>query len=151
MSEHANDSLAVVNALSQSLADSYVIRLKTQAVHWNVEGPHFLTVHNLTEEHYEELADAIDEIAERIRAIGEKAPASYAKYSDLKGIDDAEPSGDALAMVATLRDDHQTVSKRLAGFIETAGEAGDSVSEDLLINRKEFHDKAAWMLRSIAS
>ncbi len=139
----------VPSALAQALADSYTLSLKTQGVHWNVTGPMFLSLHQLTEAQYLDLAQASDQLAERLRAIDEPAPASYTQFARLSALDPEAIGSDGEAMARQLAEDNRAVAERLAQFIALAGAAGDSVSEDMLIGRKTVHDKAAWMLAAL--
>ncbi|MBZ6379543.1 DNA starvation/stationary phase protection protein [Pacificimonas flava] len=138
--------------LGKVLADSYTLYLKTHNFHWNVRGPHFHALHNLFEEQYTELAAAVDEIAERIRALGVDAPGSYRQFADLNSIDEApDTPPEALAMAEQLAHDHEAVAKTCRATLGIAEEAEDEVSVDMMVERMTVHDKAAWMLRSIAA
>lgn len=141
----------VAHALSNVLADTYSLLIKTHAVHWNVEGPMFFSVHNLTEAQYNDLFAAADVIAERILALGQltaMSPNALLKNSIVGDV--AEPY-DAVSLCKGLADDHASVAKRLHEVIEIAGDAGDPVTEDLATARSAFHEKAAWMLRALAA
>jgi starvation-inducible DNA-binding protein len=137
-----------VEALSRLLADSYTLYLKTHNFHWNVKGPMFTTLHTLFETQYTELALAVDEIAERIRAIGAPAPGSYAAFSKLTGIKESETAPPALEMVKRLTGDQELVVRSARAVLEVAQAADDEVSGDLAITRMQVHEKNAWMLRS---
>ena len=137
-----------VEALSRLLADSYTLYLKTHNFHWNVTGPMFSTLHTLFETQYTELALAVDEIAERIRAIGAPAPGSYAAFSKRTGIKEAEAVPSAVEMVEQLAADQDLVAGSAAAVLQAAQAAGDEVSADLAITRMQVHEKNAWMLRS---
>jgi len=139
---------ARVAALARLLADSYTLYLKTHNFHWNVTGPMFTTLHTLFETQYTELALAVDEIAERIRAVGAPAPGSYAAFSKLTGIKEAETVPSAVEMVKQLVADQEAVARSAAEVLETAQAADDEVSADLAITRMQVHEKNAWMLRS---
>src|SRR5690606_28237127 len=130
----------VARELSKVLADSYALYLKTHGYHWNVRGPEFYSLHNLLEEQYREIWEALDVIAERIRALGKFAPQGYATFANLTSIKDGDAEQDAPAMLKELMKDHETL-------IATEGE-GDDVSVDLLTARLAEHEKAAWMLRA---
>ncbi|MFZ5608012.1 MAG: Dps family protein [Pseudomonadota bacterium] len=145
----SNKAAAIVDALSQTLADTYTLRLRTQGVHWNVEGPLFHPIHSLTEEQYNELTIAADDIAERIRALGAKAPASYADFDRLAAIPSSAISGKQDAMLKQLVKDNETVAKRLKAAVELTGEAGDDATQDMLIERVQVHEKAIWMLKAM--
>ena len=146
---NAEDRNEIAAVLSRLLADSYSLYLKTHNYHWNVEGPLFNTLHLMFEEHYTELATAVDEIAERIRALGVKAPGSYSAYSGLTSI--AEASGDESAedMIRQLVIGQETVARTAREAIAAADSASDEPTADLLTQRMQIHEKNAWMLRSM--
>ncbi|MCW5725045.1 MAG: DNA starvation/stationary phase protection protein [Maricaulaceae bacterium] len=134
-------------AVTAVLADTYALYFKTHAYHWNVTGPRFHDLHLLFETQYNELWTATDVIAERIRALGVKAPGSYAemdKHSTIKF--DAAPDADA--MVADLLAGHEQVVKTARKALELAGKHGDEATADLLAPRISAHEKTAWMLRA---
>ncbi len=139
---------ALVDATSRLLADSYTLYLKTHNYHWNVVGPMFQSLHLLFETQYTELALAVDEIAERIRALGHPAPGSYTEFAKLTGIEEARPGTSATEMIRTLAADHRKLAESAARLIEAAEAAGDPVSADLGVRRMEVHEKNAWMLES---
>ena len=134
--------------LAGLLADSYSVYLKTHNFHWNVTGPMFATLHTLFEQQYTELATAVDEIAERIRALGEYAPGSYSQFSQLSKIPEATEIPKAEQMIRTLLTDQETLIRRARALTSTAGKAGDEATLDILTRRIEAHEKNAWMLRS---
>ncbi len=139
----------VAEALKKTLADTYAVYMKTHGYHWNVTGPEFRTLHLMFEEQYTEMWQALDEIAERIRSLGVFAPASGREFSELTVIetnDNAVPP--AVTMVQNLLADQEALIRRARVALETAGEAGDQASEDLLTQRIQIHEKTAWMLRS---
>ena len=138
----------VAEALSHLLADSYTLYTKTHGYHWNVTGPMFTTLHNLFEQEYTELALAVDEIAERIRAVGEIAPGSYSQFSKLAVVKEAKGVPKAEEMVKDLAADQDLVAKAAQKVIAAAEAAGDDASADLGVRRIEVHEKNAWMLRS---
>lgn len=138
----------VVGALEKLLADSYTLYVKTHGYHWNVTGPMFGSLHTLFEGQYMELALAVDEIAERIRALGAKAPGSYAEFSALTSIGEDTTAPPALDMVANLVGDHETVAEAARSLVRAAEDAGDDATVDLGVRRIETHEKTAWMLRS---
>jgi starvation-inducible DNA-binding protein len=125
--------------------------MKTQGVHWNVAGPAFYGVHKLTEEHYEALHVAVDEIAERLRALGREAPASHTRYAELTKVGELEPSITAAEMVRALIADHETIARRIRAAIPACEERDDYATADLLIQRLAWHEKAGWMLRALAA
>lgn len=141
----------VVEALKVSLADSYTLYLKTQNYHWNVTGPQFKGLHTLFEEQYTELAGAVDELAERIRALGEKAPGSYREFSKLATIKEAAGTEDAKTMVTTLKSDHLKLAQTLTKAIQAAQNAEDEGTVDMLGGRIAAHQKQAWMLEATAA
>lgn len=139
---------AVVRALSRLLADSYTVYLKTHNYHWNVTGPMFTTLHTMFETQYTELALAVDEIAERIRALGAFAPGSYAEFQTLSKVKDPKGRSTATAMLETLVGDQETIGDAARAVIAAAEKAGDQASADLATRRLDIHQKHAWMLRS---
>ncbi len=143
------DREATAEGLSRLLADSYTLYLKTHNFHWNVTGPMFTTLHTLFEEQYTALALAVDEIAERIRALGLPAPGSYAAYAKLTLIEESEDVPAAQEMIAQLVNANETVVRTAREVFPLAEKAGDEVSADLLTQRMQYHEKTAWMLRSL--
>lgn len=140
---------AAAAGLARVLADSYTLYLKTHNFHWNVTGPQFNTLHTLFETHYTELALAVDEVAERIRSLGVKAPGSYREFADLTVLEEADGAPTADEMVAQLTADHEAVARTIRAVMPTAEQANDDVSVDLLTQRLAIHEKTAWMLRSM--
>lgn len=145
------DRKAIADGLSRLLADTYTLYLKTHNFHWNVTGPMFNSLHTMFEQQYTELALAVDEIAERIRALGQPAPGSYAAYAKLTGIKEAESVPSAQDMIRELARDQETVARTAREVFPTAEAANDQVSADLLTQRMQIHEKTAWMLRSMAA
>ena len=146
-----NARKAVAEALNATLADTYSLYMKTHAYHWNVTGPQFHTLHVMFEEQYREMWAALDEIAERVRALGVFAPTSGKQFADLSAIENADttpPKADE--MVTRLLADHETLIKRARAGLETAEEAGDAASADLLTVRIQTDEKTAWMLSSLS-
>jgi starvation-inducible DNA-binding protein len=139
---------ATAAGLSKLLADSYTLYLKTHNYHWNVTGPMFTTLHTLFETQYTELALAVDEIAERIRALGYPAPGSYSRFQALADVTEETGSPSAEDMIRQLVADQQTVTHTAREVLAVADAAGDQPSEDLAIRRMDVHEKNAWMLRS---
>jgi len=143
------DREAIADGLSRVLADTYTLYLKTHNFHWNVTGPHFNALHAMFMAQYTEMWQSVDEIAERIRALGVFAPGSYAAFSRLASV---EPTGDdvpsAEEMVAQLVKGHETVARTARDVFKTAEDAGDEPTADLLTQRMQVHEKTAWMLRS---
>ncbi|PHS26484.1 MAG: DNA starvation/stationary phase protection protein [Robiginitomaculum sp.] len=142
------DRTAIAKGLAGLLADSYTLYLKTHNFHWNVKGPMFNSLHLMFETQYTELALAVDEIAERIRALGLPAPGSYREFGALTKLDEAKGGENAMQMVAALAVDHEAVSARARSIFDVVEKANDQPSADLLTRRMEIHEKTAWMLRS---
>ena len=144
------DRQAIAEGLSRLLADTYTLYLKTHNYHWNVVGPMFTTLHLMFEEQYNELALAVDEIAERIRALGEPAPGSYREFEALSSIDDGdEDHPDAEAMISRLVAGQETVVRTARSVFPAVEAASDEPTADLLTQRMQVHEKTAWMLRSL--
>ena len=137
----------LIDALKDVLIDSYALYLKTQNYHWNVTGPSFQSLHMLFETQYTDLAAAIDEIAERIRALGAKAPGSFAAYKKTR-IKDGDENATADAMVQGLYDDQNTIVSTLKKALEVAQAEDDEVTIGLVVDRMTVHEKNAWMLKS---
>ena len=144
-----SDRQAIAAGLSRLLADSYTLYLKTHNYHWNVTGPMFATLHTLFETQYTELATAVDEIAERIRALGERAPGSYAEFGELTEIEEESGSPTAEEMIARLVAGQETVARTARSIFDVVDEANDEPTADLLTQRMQIHEKNAWMLRSL--
>jgi starvation-inducible DNA-binding protein len=138
----------VVEALSRLLADTYTLYLKTHNYHWNVTGPMFNTLHTLFETEYTEYALAVDEIAERIRAIGARAPGSYTEFAELASVKEDRGSPPAMEMIEHLVADQAATAAAARNVVEVAESAGDKATADLGVRRIETHEKNAWMLRS---
>ena len=143
------DREAIAAGLSRLLADSYSLYLKTHNYHWNVEGPQFNTLHQMFEDQYTELATAVDEIAERIRALGVKAPGSYTAFSSLTAIEEGSGSEAAEEMIRQLAIGQETVVRTAREAFPAADAAHDEPTADLLTQRMQIHEKNAWMLRSM--
>lgn len=137
----------VAEALGHVLADSYQLFIKTQGVHWNVAGASFYGLHKLTQHQYEDLYEAVDVIAERIRALGHKAPASYTTYGKLSRLTDEDEALDAGQQITMLMRDNGHVCDSLREAFEIADEHDDIVTVDLLTRRLGEHEKNVWMLR----
>ena len=138
----------VVDALNTLLATSYTLYLKTHNYHWNVTGPMFTTLHTLFMTQYTELALAVDEIAERIRALGAPAPGSYTAFGKLSAVREETGVPSAKDMIANLVADQDAVLRVARKLVEAAQSAKDEASADLGIRRLNIHEKNAWMLRS---
>lgn len=143
------DRRTIVEGLSRLLADSYTLYLKTHNFHWNVTGPMFNTLHLMFENQYKELAEAVDVIAERIRALGHFAPGSYRDFGRLSSIPEAEGIPVAQDMIRQLGEAHETVIRTARELFPTVEKANDEASADLLTERMQVHEKTAWMLRSL--
>ncbi|WP_111643263.1 Dps family protein [Marinimicrobium alkaliphilum] len=143
------DREAIAQGLSHLLADSYTLYLKTHNFHWNVTGPMFQTLHLMFEQHYVELADAVDVIAERIRSIGFPAPGTYKQFVALSSIEEEEGVPKATEMVRILVEGHEAVVRTARSIFPTADKASDEATADLLTQRIQLHEKTAWMLRSL--
>ena len=141
--------LEIAEGLSRLLADSYTLYLKTHNYHWNVTGPMFQTLHLMFEEQYTELALAVDQIAERIRALGAPAPGSYREFGALSSIEEDDDSPDATEMIRRLVKGQEAVVRTARSVFPTVDAAGDEPSADLLTQRMQVHEKTAWMLRSL--
>ncbi len=145
----SNANKPVADALGVLLATSYTLALKTQAYHWNVVGEQFVQLHELFGEQYAELNAANDEIAERIRALGQVTPASFGEFAELSLIKSEGGQPKAAKMVEALRDGHAAAAKAARAVIEAAEKVGDDASADLATERIAAHDKAAWMLGAL--
>ncbi len=141
----------IAEGLTNVLADTYRLIFKTHAYHWNVEGPLFYSIHNLTEGQYENMFEAADELAERIRAIGQMAPMSMQEIMQHSVVEDDAEKPSAGRMCEILAADHERLAHRLHALIEIAGEKNDPVTEDLATERSAFHEQAAWMLKAIVA
>lgn len=138
----------IAEELTHFFADTYALYLKTQNFHWNVTGHNFFALHKMFEEQYQELALAVDEIAERIRALGSYTVASFSQFSQLSSIKDETKLLTAVDMIQRLAEDHEALAKHAMLEIPKAQKANDEGTADLLIQRLKAHEKAAWMLRS---
>ncbi|MEM9806244.1 MAG: Dps family protein [Cyanobacteria bacterium P01_D01_bin.56] len=140
---------AIADGLSRTLADTYTLYLKTHNFHWNVTGPMFQTLHLMFETQYNELALAVDAIAERIRALGFPAPGTYSEYAKLSSISETEGVPKAEEMIALLVEGQEAVARTAREVFAIADEANDEPTADLLTQRLQIHEKNAWMLRSL--
>lgn len=144
-----SDRKIIVDGLSRLLADTYSLYLKTHNYHWNVTGPMFQTLHLMFETQYNELALAVDLVAERIRALGFAAPGSYSAFAKLSTIKDAQDNVAARDMIKDLVEGNETVIRTARSIIPSADKATDEATLDLLTVRMQTHEKTAWMLRSL--
>lgn len=143
------DRIIIADGLSRLLADTYTLYLKTHYFHWNVTGPMFNTLHLMFEGQYNELALAVDLVAERIRALDVYAPGTYSQFSKLSSI--AEPNGvpKANEMIVELVAGHESVCRTARSVFPASDAASDEATADLLTQRLQVHEKTAWMLRSL--
>jgi starvation-inducible DNA-binding protein len=139
----------IADQLSKVLADTYTLYLKTHNFHWNVTGPQFQTLHLMFEQHYNELALAVDALAERIRALGHPAPGTYKQFAQLSSIREDDGIPVATDMVKKLVEGHETVARTARAAFAVANEANDQPSCDLMTQRMQIHEKTSWMLRSL--
>lgn len=143
------DRAAIAKELSKLLADSYTLYLMTHNFHWNVTGPLFNTLHQMFMTQYTEEWQALDEIAERIRALGHYAPGTYAEYTKLGSIEEPKNVPDATEMIQLLVKGNEAVAKTGRAALKRAEDAQDAPTADLLTRRLDVHEKNAWMLRSL--
>jgi starvation-inducible DNA-binding protein len=141
------DRQAIADGLSRLLSDTYVLYLKTHNFHWNVTGPSFRTLHLMFEEQYNELALAVDSIAERIRALGFPAPGTYAFYARHSSIKETEGVPSANDMIKELVQGQEAVARTARSLYPVVEKASDEPTADLLTQRLQVHEKTAWMLR----
>jgi starvation-inducible DNA-binding protein len=139
----------IAEGLSRLLADTYTLYLKTHNYHWNVTGPMFQTLHLMFEQQYNELALAVDQIAERIRALGFPAPATYSEFARLSSVKEEEGVPNAQEMIRKLVEGQETVVRTARTVFPTVEGANDQPTADLLTERMQVHEKTAWMLRSL--
>jgi starvation-inducible DNA-binding protein len=139
----------IADGLSRLLADSYTLYVKTHNFHWNVTGPMFSALHTMFEQQYTELQTAVDDIAERIRALGFPAPGSFADFTRLASVKDSTGSPNAQAMIRELVEGHETIARTCRKVFPAVDRASDEASADLLTARMQHHEKTAWMLRSL--
>ena len=144
-----NDRKLLAGGLSHLLADTYAVYHKTHAYHWNVTGPMFNTLHLMFEGQYTELWQAVDEIAERIRALGHFAPGGYALLTSLTKIDEDNGVAPADTMIRHLVTDHETLVRTAREILPVAEQAGDDPTADIVTQRLQSLEKTAWMLRSM--
>ena len=145
----AKHRASIANGLSRVLADTYVLYLKTHNFHWNVEGPMFQTLHQMFMDQYTEAWNAIDPIAERIRALGHYAPGSYRQFAKLASIKESEGVPKAGKMVRELIAGQEAVARTARAVLPLAERANDQPTLDLLTQRLNIHEKNAWMLRAL--
>lgn len=142
--------LQIAEGLSQLLADSYTLYLQTHNFHWNVVGPHFRELHLMFQEQYTELSVAVDDIAERIRALGVAAPGTYQAFARLSKIKEVEGVPSANEMVLILTTGHEQIVKTCRAVLKLSQAADDESTSSLASDRMRVHEKTAWMLRAVA-
>ena len=145
---NSEDREKIAGGLKRLLADSYTLYLQTHNFHWNVTGPHFRELHLMFEEHYTELAVAVDDIAERVRALDVPAPGTYAEFARLSSIEEVEGVPDAGTMVDLLTRGHEQVVRTAREVLALAQAADDESTAALVSDRMRIHEKTAWMLRA---
>ena len=139
----------LATTVAACLADTYLLLVKTQAYHWNIVGPLFHSVHTITEEQYGNLFKAVDEIAERIRALGHPAPTSFSDLIAISGIDESKGDATGEEMIADLVKGHECAARRFREAAEQADMNRDIVTADMLTARMAFHEKSVWMLKAL--
>ena len=144
----ANEVTASVKKLSTLLADTYTLYLKTQNFHWNVVDPYFSDLHTLFEKQYTELAESVDEIAERIRTLGVKSPGTFAEFLELKTLDEAKANLSGQEMLRQLSQDHQSIIHALRTYLKGLQDSSDEGTKDFFINRLKAHEKLSWIIQS---
>ena len=143
------DRKEIAKGLARLLADTYTLYLKTHNYHWNVTGPMFQTLHLMFEQQYNELALAVDLIAERIRALGVAAPGTYREFAALSSIKESKGVPRAEQMIRDLVAGQEAVVRTARAVFPLVEKANDEPSADLLTQRMQVHEKTAWMLRSL--
>lgn len=146
-----NKNAWIANEVTEILCDSMLLMIKTQGCHWNVVGPLFLPIHELTERQYRDLFEAIDTLAERIRALGHVAPISFTDMVSQAKLTEEETVKDAHGMIKQLITDNETVARKLRETATLASRHGDGATEDLMNTRMAKHEEAVWMLKSIVA
>lgn len=139
--------IEIAEGLKKLLADSYTLYLQTHNFHWNVTGIHFRDLHLMFEEHYTELAIAVDDIAERIRTLGVVAPGTYKEFTKLSSINEVDGVPDALEMVKLLTLGHEQIVRTAREVLKLSQNADDESTAALVSDRMRVHEKTAWMLR----
>jgi starvation-inducible DNA-binding protein len=145
-----SDRVKIAEGLKRLLADSYTLYLQTHNFHWNVEGPQFRDLHLMFEEQYTELATAVDEVAERIRALDVAAPGTYKEFARLSSIEEVEGVPDSGTMLKLLTHAHEQVVKTCRDVLKLAQAANDESTASLASDRMRIHEKTAWMLRALS-
>lgn len=143
------DRRKLADHLGECLADTYMLYVKTQSFHWNVVGPMFYGLHKLTEAQYEDMADAIDEIAERIRAIGFIAPGSFSQFVGMSHVEEETGAPSAEVMIKQLADGNEVCARRLRQAASEAEAVEDIRTADMLTARVGQHEENVWMLKAL--
>ncbi|WP_425085528.1 Dps family protein [Ruegeria profundi] len=141
----------IANAVTEVLADTMVLMVKTQGTHWNVVGPLFLPIHELTERQYRDLFEAADDLAERVRALGQVAPISFTDMVSHAKLTEEETIKNSEGMINQLVADHEAIARNLRETAATAARYGDGATEDLMNARMAKHEEAVWMLKAIVA
>ncbi|QSX34538.1 DNA starvation/stationary phase protection protein [Shewanella avicenniae] len=139
----------IAAGLNKVLADTYSLYLKTHSFHWNVTGPMFNSLHQMFEDQYTELAGAVDVIAERVRALGERALGSYSAFAAVTGIKEDTGVTDANQMIQELLEGQEVIIRNARNLYPLVNQANDEATADLLTQRIQLHEKTAWMLRAL--
>ena len=139
----------LAEALSQAVADTFSLYLKTLGTHWNVVGPNFYGIHKLTQKQYEDLDEALDELAERIRGLGYPVPAGFSEFRNISIVEVESAIRSSDEMLRALIADNEALAKRFREFSNVAADAQDKFTEDMLIGRIGAHEKNAWMLKAV--
>ena len=147
ISEPVRDEIA--KGLGKVLADTFTLYLKTHFYHWNVSGPMFNTLHLMFETQYNEIWTSTDDIAERMRALDEHAPGTFGEFTKLTSLKESEGVPEAKQMIANLLEGHETVARTVRSVFPAAEKGNDEATADLLTQRLQYHEKTAWMLRSL--
>ncbi len=142
------DRILIADGLKRLLADSYTLYLQTHNFHWNVTGPQFRELHLMFEEHYIELATAVDDLAERIRSLGVAAPGTYKEFSGLSSIKEVAGIFNGAEMVKILTQSHEQVIRTCRDALKLAQDADDESTASVVSDRMRVHEKTAWMLRA---
>jgi starvation-inducible DNA-binding protein len=145
----SEDRKELAQVVGRALAETYVLYAKTQGFHWNVVGPLFYGLHKLTEEQYQELAEAVDELAERIRALGHPSPASLAEFLKLSAVKESTRIPTVEDAIRELVADHEIICRTFREAFSEADDCNDQATADMLTDRLKAHEKMAWMLRSL--
>lgn len=139
----------IAESLKRLLADTYTLYLQTHCFHWNVTGSQFRELHLMFEEHYTELALAVDDIAERIRTLGVPAPGTYKAFAELSSIKEVDGVPEATQMIEILNQSHESVVRTCREALKISQEAHDESTAALVSDRMRIHEKTAWMLRAL--